>query len=161
MIYLRWVILAVIMLAFTLMAMLLAPVLPAFASADGWLPRWLWWFQTPDNTLDGDGGWVHEHLQWRYKLPEPPRTYVGRAGWLLRNPAYGFGEMLSIPRGSIVTLSGQKPVSGEREPYGWFFLRTTTGWQLYRTWPWGRVNLGWKLWCAPNERASIVCTISR
>ena len=42
-------------LLFTALAWLVSPALPAFASEDGWLPKWLWWFQTPDNSIDGDG----------------------------------------------------------------------------------------------------------
>ena len=59
---------------------------------DGWLdngtswgtgPRlfkWLSWFQTPDNSLDGDHGWQanHSHSWW------------SRVQWLWRNPFYGF-----------------------------------------------------------------------
>ncbi|HJW26130.1 MAG TPA: hypothetical protein VJ576_14645 [Rhodocyclaceae bacterium] len=67
----------------------LAFVLPFFAR-NAWLPRWLWWFQTPDNSLEGDSGWQNEHWQWRKRLPKPLCTYVGYTGWLLRNRAYGF-----------------------------------------------------------------------
>jgi hypothetical protein len=62
------------------------------ADQDGWLnngtawgtgPRlfkWLSWFQTPDNSLDGDAGWQakHSHSWW------------SRVQWLWRNPFYGF-----------------------------------------------------------------------
>ena len=37
-------------------AVILSPILPLFASEDGWLPTWLWWFQTPDAPIDGDSG---------------------------------------------------------------------------------------------------------
>jgi hypothetical protein len=56
---------------FNIVAMLLAPILPAFASMqDGRsdnshcraveprLPRWLSWFMTLDNSLWGDVGWL-------------------------------------------------------------------------------------------------------
>jgi len=35
----------------------LAPIVVLFASKEGWLPKWLWWFQTPDNPVDGDRDW--------------------------------------------------------------------------------------------------------
>lgn len=74
-------------LAFTAIAWILSPVLPAFASKDGWLPKWLWWFQTPDASLDGDSGWKdtsnHPYIN---KLPR----YLRQVLWLIRNPAYGF-----------------------------------------------------------------------
>ena len=52
---------ALISIPLTVLALILAPVLPLFANSDGWLPKWLWWFQTPDNSLDGDQGWITEH----------------------------------------------------------------------------------------------------
>lgn len=67
----------------------LAFVLPLFAH-NAWLPRWLWWFQTLDYSLEGDDGWKNEHWQWRKRLPGPLCTYIGYMGWLLRNRAYGF-----------------------------------------------------------------------
>ena len=59
--YKRWVIPYLI---FLLVAMALALFLPAFAIGRQWLPRWLWWFQTPDNDLDGDEPWKTKHVQW-------------------------------------------------------------------------------------------------
>lgn len=74
-------------LAFTALAWVLSPILPLFASKEGWLPRWLWWFQTPDASLDGDSGWKdvgkHPYIN---KLPR----YLRQMFWLIRNPAYGF-----------------------------------------------------------------------
>ena len=46
----------------TLLGMLLAPILPLFATHEAKLPKWLSWFDTYDNTLDGDEGWQKEHL---------------------------------------------------------------------------------------------------
>lgn len=77
----------------TLVGFVIAPILPFFAK-DGWLPSWLSWFQTPDNSLDGDDGWKTEHWLWRYKLPEAICSYVGRVGWLWRNPTYGYGLVI-------------------------------------------------------------------
>jgi hypothetical protein len=70
-----------------LIAWILAPILPFFATDDGWLPDWLWWFQTPDYSLDGDSSWKdptkHPYIS---KLPR----YWRRVFWLYRNPAYQF-----------------------------------------------------------------------
>ncbi len=50
------------------------------------LPKWLWWFQTPDNPIDGDAG----HLaRWGDSMEPWPR-YVRRVAWLWRNCGYGF-----------------------------------------------------------------------
>lgn len=91
MIYVQYAFMSLVSLPLTLLAFIIAPILPFFASKDGWLPKWLFWFQTPDNSLDGDSGWKNEHWQFRYKLPNALGTYVGRVGWLWRNPAYAFG----------------------------------------------------------------------
>lgn len=104
MIYLKWLLLLPVMIVVTILTFPLAFVLPFFAIERegfldngtkfglGWyLPNWLSWFQTPDNSLDGDEGWRTEHWQWRYKFSPKIATYIGRVGWLWRNPGYGVG----------------------------------------------------------------------
>lgn len=116
MIYLKWLVMVPVMLLVSALTFPLAFILPFFAQYRegrlnngndygwGWyLPNWLSWFQTPDNSLDGDNGWKTEHWQWRYKLPAPLCSYVGRVGWLWRNPGYGFG---------VVYMSGDPIVAG-------------------------------------------------
>ncbi len=93
MIYLWYLILVPISLIITLIAVLLAPIMPVFATQqEGWLdnhsrwglgprlPHWLFWFQTPDNSLDGDA--TFERLN--------PPSYWSKVKWLWRNPAYAF-----------------------------------------------------------------------
>ena len=76
-------------------ATLIAPVLPLFATvqlgasdngnarlAEPRLPKWLNWFQTPDNSLYGDKGWQTIHYP-NYK------SYLGQVLWLVRNSAHG------------------------------------------------------------------------
>lgn len=128
--YLKYTILALLSLPLTLVAFIIAPILPLFASKDGWLPKWLWWFQTPDNSLDGDTGWFNEHWQWRYALPTPLCTYVGRVGWLWRNPAYAFGcEYIDgfLP----VTYRGD-PTIGDNQTAkeGWLYVEVGELFQL-------------------------------
>lgn len=78
-------------LLMTLIAVILAPILPIFATQqDGWLdnhsiwgigprlPKWLNLFMTPDNSLDGDA--TFERLN--------GRSYWSKVKWLWRNPAY-------------------------------------------------------------------------
>ena len=93
MIYLWYVVLVPVSLLLTLVAVLLAPVFPLFATQQmGWcdnhsyeavgprLPKWLSWFMTPDNSLDGDA--TFERLN--------PPSYWSQVKWLWRNPAYSF-----------------------------------------------------------------------
>ncbi len=111
--YIYWRDLLPASIMFTLFAYVAAVFLPLF-SRNNWLPRWLWWFQTPDNSLEGDYGWKNEHWQWRFKLPKWLATYVGQVGWLWRNPAYGFeweGPLAAnITSDSVVSWTGNPEI---------------------------------------------------
>jgi hypothetical protein len=111
MIYVKYAFMVPVSLVLTLIAMILAPILPLFARIkDGpfdngggygpgpWLPKWLGWFQTPDNNLWGDSTFQHLH----------GHTYWAKVLWLWRNPAYSYG---------IEYMSGFTPAvwSGDRE----------------------------------------------
>lgn len=116
-------------LVLTLLCIVLAPVIVLFADNDGWLPSWLSWFQTMDNSLDGDNGWRTEHWQWRFKLPAALATYVGRVGWLWRNPAYGFGiEKLTFPY--PIQYSGNTAVNDSPGVEGWCHVDCGDLWQF-------------------------------
>lgn len=92
---LRYVVYLLANFAFDVFATLIAPILPLFAKP-AWgnsdnnnarlyeprLPKWLSWFQTPDNSLYGDKGWQTIHYP-AYK------SYLGQVLWLVRNSAYG------------------------------------------------------------------------
>jgi hypothetical protein len=106
MIYLIYLLLVPISLLLTLVAVLLAPIMPWFAVQKEWwcdnhsyravgpvLPTWLNWFMTPDNTLEGDA--TFQKLN--------PHTYWSEVKWLWRNPAYSFGlRNLEIPYNAVV-----------------------------------------------------------
>jgi hypothetical protein len=71
------------------------PIVPILVllQVDAWLPNWCWWFQTWDNSLDGDGGWQNEHRPWlatEYDKLNSFQRWVCRFMWLWRNPVYGF-----------------------------------------------------------------------
>ncbi len=149
---LLWLLCVPVSMFVLLVAYVFAPIIVLFCDSDGWLPKWLWWFQTPDNPMDGDGGWLREHWQWRFKLPEPLAIYVGRVGWCWRNPAYGFDTNV---------LGAKNP----KEPFNWYgnpditntapvvdgWLIVTSGiyWNVYVIAPFFgrtlRLYLGWKL----------------
>lgn len=80
---------------FDVFAALIVPILPLFATVqlgnsdnnnarlyEPRLPKWLSWFQTPDNSLYGDKGWQTIHYP-DYK------SYTGQWLWLVRNSAHG------------------------------------------------------------------------
>lgn len=137
----------------TLACWLLAPFVVPFA-ADGHLPPAFWWMETPDNSLDGDNGWKTEHWQWRYSLPDPLANYVGRVGWLWRNPAYAFAlDVLGapIPLGAVATITGDIKTSDNPGHAGHLFIRVGDYWEYYLVIPYGstgrclRARFGWKL----------------
>jgi hypothetical protein len=88
MIYIYYILLVPISLLITLLAVLIAPILPLFAKPlFGWCDNHSYeaveprlpdgWFMTPDNSLDGDA---------TFKRLNPP-SYWSQVKWLLRNPA--------------------------------------------------------------------------
>lgn len=147
-----WLILAPLNLLSVLVAYVLAPVVVLFCSKDGWLPNWLWWFQTPDNSMDGDGGWKREHWQWRFKLPPALATYVGRIGWCWRNPVYGFAlsVLAAHEPGEPFIWHGNRKINNTNPVIdGWLFVTSGIYWNLYIIAPFCgrtfRLYLGWKL----------------
>lgn len=177
--FLKWLAQVPVMLLVSLATYILAPVLPLFAverigSLDNntrygrgaFLPGWLSWFQTPDNSLDGDEGWRTEHWQWRFRLPVWLAVYVGRIGWLWRNPGYGFGliQITAIDSTRFV-CSGDPGVSDSPLREGRFSISTPAYWQfryvkrltasrcLY-------LNLGWNITGALLSGKAQTCTFA-
>lgn len=137
---LKYLCLLAVYIVFYLSAMLLAPILPAFAYMQyGWsnnheeekveprLPKWLNWYMTPDNSLYGDQGWRLQHC------PHHWRDYFGQVLWLWRNPAAGFcwsvlggridGDTLFHVKDSGSGLNVDKGQGA----FGWFRITASTG----------------------------------
>ena len=123
MMYVNWLLMVPLSLVITLLCVLLAPVIVLFASPAGWLPNWLGWFQTPDNSLDGDGGWRTEHWQWRFNLSPTLATYIGRIGWLWRNPGYGFGAEMLSGNPLYASFIGDNNVNDDPGHEGWCLIK--------------------------------------
>jgi hypothetical protein len=102
--YAKYAFLAFIGIIFTyLIAVPLTPLIVLFANKDdGYLPRWLCWFQTFDAPVDQ--GWIGNYFTnatpnnwwervWSYSgqgTPSGFNRWLLRIRWLWRNPAYGF-----------------------------------------------------------------------
>ena len=127
MIYLVYLLLVPCSLLLTLLAVILAPVLPIFAKPlMGWcdnhsyeaveprLPIWLNWFMTPDNSLNGDATFAQLHAP----------SYWSQVLWLWRNPAYSFGlRYLAVPY--TTDVKGDKTIKDNqhaKEGCAWFIL---------------------------------------
>lgn len=159
-----WLIRLVVNLAMLGAAMLLAPVLPLFAT-DGWLPSWLSWFQTSDSSLDGEDPNFQEKVSW-CKI-----RYLRQVLWLWRNPAYGMDDApfmrFVVTAGSKHAMVGRPDVSNLPLRPGWVFHTYTKdgkieAFQLYFVWDYVlfghrcvRINLGWKMWNAFNAVGSV------
>ena len=153
MIYLWYLILVPISLIITLIAVLLAPIMPLFATQqEGWLdnhsrwglgprlPKWLFWFQTPDNSLDGDA--TFERLN--------PPSYWSHVKWLWRNPAYAFAlRYLHNPYYTKV-LGDPSIRDNDNAKAGWCFVKANGLFQFRLVAPIGfsrcfYCNLGWNV----------------
>ena len=104
--YILYPFLVVLNLIGTVLTYPLAPILALlWNTQDGWLdnatkkgagPRlykWLHWFQTPDNSLDGDR---------TFESNFPENNWWSKCHWLWRNPFYGF---------AVVTFNGSTSMS--------------------------------------------------
>lgn len=166
MLYLKWLCLIPVSLVMAIVGRVLAPVLPFFVQADGYLPRWLWWFQTPDNPCDGDKG----HWE-RWPDTSAWGTYKRRVAWFLRNVAYGFDiDVLgqkTIP-GDCLDMQGQDGVSDQpRGKSGFWVKRVYRGeklvcWHAYLIRQWSfwpekcfRLSMGWKLFSFDGSKEEV------
>ena len=141
MIYLQYIFLTLVSLPLTLIALLLAPLLPFLADKDGWLPDWLWWLQTPDNSIAGDPSFQAINGV----------GYLAQVKWLLRNPAYAFGVQY-ITGDAVTSISGDPTIKdndGAKE--GWCFVKVgdlfqfTHVKQIFSTQRCLYVNFGWNI----------------
>lgn len=158
----RWFLLLPASVGSLLLAVVLNPLVALFADEEGWLPRWLSWFGTPDNPIDGDPPFRELHAPFKGAVTGWKR-WVNRTVWLYRNPAYGFDWSVLADRseGQLV-IKGTRPLGGDLSHDGWYFARVGNAWQLYVTHHWNdthttKINLGNKLWSKPPRQ--YVCSI--
>lgn len=154
-----------------------APVVVLFAGEDGWLPSWLWWWQTPDNSLDGDVLWQTERRPFRRNAGI--YRYVNRIAWLYRNSMNGYAEgVVGIDHDPdyylFTNFNGLGPPYGKASDYRQGLLTwrlydgagRLKGFQLFYILPWSssrclRVNIGWKLWTWDDpELTACQCVLS-
>ena len=154
MIYALYLLLVPLSLLLTLLAVLIAPVLPLLASnQEGWLdnhsswglgprlPTWLSWFQTPDNSLDGDA---------TFQTMFPSGQWWSQVHWLWRNPCYAFALRYLMPE-YITSVNGDKTIKdNDNAKAGWCLVRANGLFQFTLVAPIGfnrcvYVNLGWNV----------------
>jgi len=128
----------------TLSTYLLAPVLALLIDADGNMPHWLKWFQTPDAPCWGADFWATDNPTYsRYKLI---------VTWMWRNPAQGFDQYVKadVAYNTMVDVSGKIGIRDTSPSIGGWFLITGGGFfQLSIIWPTKYVTFvshsGWNL----------------
>lgn len=153
MIYIFWIILVPVSLIVTLLSVILAPILPLFASDKSGpcdnnsytcvgprLPVWLSWFQTPDNSLYGDATFIKINGQ----------SYWSQVKWIWRNPGYGFSvKYLHAPYDT--TVSGDPTIrDNDNARAGWCCVHSNGLFQLRLVLPIGfqrciYCNFGWNI----------------
>jgi hypothetical protein len=154
---LRYLLMLPIFALATVATYILAPFLVLFQK-DGWLPNWCWWFQTWDNSLDGDNGWQTEHRPWLntpYYQLNSVQVWVCRFMWLWRNPAYGFAYKLAPQADYTLTTYGHNNNILYVANTGWFFWNGKVGVSENYDFNW---LIGWKL-PYPDRPSPICCTM--
>jgi hypothetical protein len=167
--YVRYWVLVPVTLIMRIINFPTAPIVVLFASEDGWLPKWLWAWQTPDNSLNGDNGWINEHRPFKQERNKFER-WVNRWRWLWRNSFYGFAfdvKGFTVEYCWDYSVKGDEAVSNRPLHEGLVRRYFVNGdgdgkryFQFYYVKKWTpkrciRINLGWKLWGEITEGRKI------
>ena len=161
MIYIKWLILALIDVLLLLTVPIAAPVVAAIYRAQPHGQpsyKWGWLWGTYDNPPQGDEGYV------RKRAPFPGlitgwQGYVNRVMWMIRNPVYGFARWTSLNYSAdqVQYVIGQDGISDKEAIPGWYFVRLHSlksgkcvGFEFYGVFPYSktrdlRIRLGWKI----------------
>jgi len=152
-IYLIYFLLVPVNLLLTLIAVILAPILPVFAVEKLWwcnnhsyqdigpvLRSWLNWFMTPDNTLDGDATFQKEN----------GISYWSKVKWLWRNPAYSFALCYLYSPYTTTVFGNPEIKDNDNAKAGWCLVHANRLFQFTIVAPIGfsrciYINLGWNV----------------
>ena len=104
----------------SIFAMAFAPVICLAMDRDGYLPKYLKWFE-PTDTAAGclDTQWRLEHPQWS--------DYKCAWTFIQRNPFYGFLAYVSCSAPSATKTYGNANIDDKRGVSGWFFILSDNG----------------------------------
>lgn len=147
MIYLRWLVLALLDWLLLLTVPIAAPVVAAIYRAQPHgLPSysWGWLWGTYDNPPQGDEGYC------RKRAPFPGlitgwQGYVNRVMWMIRNPVYGFARWTALDYSAdqVQRVIGKDGISDKDGIPGWYFVRLHSlksgkcvGFEFYSVFPW-------------------------
>lgn len=158
-----YLILAPLSIVFTILAVLLSPILALLVKSDGYLPDWLSYFQTPDNKATGDKMFQEQQMAWTKS------KYLYALFWLARNPGYGLDHAIGakIPVGFKYESWGDEATTNAPIHDGLVYRKANGYWQFYFVHQWSetkcwKLNFGWKLWgdLQAGQVRQLVCTIT-
>ena len=143
-------------------AKIMSPILALFCDEDGWLPNWLSWFRTPDNSCDGDSAhrarWPKNGKFW---------TWMRRTAWLFRNSAYGFNIKIGFKYkdGDVRIAQGNTEAGDRSGVSGVVHYRVYRNnklvafqdylayhYKVFGTWRCVRMGFGYKIWGEPTSK---------
>lgn len=142
----------VILLLMYVLALIIHPILPLFKEVrlgksnnanaeleEPRLPKWLSWFDTPDNSLLGDENWKNTHNASHWSM----------LAWLYRNTLYGFKWTVLAHKVTIPVHAGNLDINHHTKTFGYLKINDGNAWQYKLVKPFlGKVlilNLGWLL----------------
>ena len=135
---------AIVAFLVTIVAYLLTPLIALALQPDGYLPKWLGWFQTPDAPATGAAFWKAKNPTYS--------TYKLCVTWLWRNPAQGFDQITAanISYDTPVKVYGDLNINDQIGKGGWFLLVGGGVFQFAAVIPVGSshtldIGAGWRL----------------
>ena len=160
MIYLKWLVLAILDWMLLLTVPIAAPIIAAFTRAqprhdEGYSWGWIW--GTHDNPPQGDDGFVRKRCLF-LGVTTGWKGYCNRVHWMIRNPLYGYAKLSGVPWAATHTtiVHGNPDISDKYKVPGWLFAQArnakgkVVAFELYVIAPWSksrnlRMRLGWKI----------------
>lgn len=161
MIYLKWLVLALLDWLLLLTVPIAAPIITAFTREGSHLePEYNWGsiWGTYDNPPQGDEGFVRKRSLFK-GVTTGFKGYLNRVHWMIRNPLYGYARkcVLNYDDKQTQILIGEDGISDKDGIPGWYFVRVyngkkLVGFEFYGVFPYKfwkgrdlRIRLGWKI----------------
>lgn len=143
----QWVFLFIASMIINILSLILAPFIAIYSLYKP-VPKWLNWFLTHDNDIDGDP----DHLQ-RWTGDSKWKKFLRRTAWLWRNKGYTFDhDVCGRVIGNTLVNKGD-PETSDAKKAGYIFQYDENGtWEYYLVKPYSfkkdkclRLRFGWKI----------------
>lgn len=143
----QWVFLFIASMIINLLSIILGPFIAIYSLYKP-VPKWLNWFLTHDNDIDGD----QDHLQ-RWTGDSKWKKFLRRTAWLWRNKGYTFDyDVCGRILGNTLLNKGD-PETSDAKRAGYIFQYDENGtWEYYLVKPYSfkqdkclRLRFGWKI----------------